>query len=101
MIIDMQEAMRPVIWRFEELANRIAGLVQKAREQGVPVIAVQQTGPPGTPFDPEAAGWQLSTKIGTLESDLRVSQTAETDPLRCAADDVPGPVEERPQHRAP
>jgi len=27
LIIDMQEAMRPVIWRFEQLAERIAGLV--------------------------------------------------------------------------
>lgn len=76
LIIDMQEAMRPVIWRFEQLAERIAGLARAARGAGVPVIAVQQTGAPGSSFDPEAAGWPLSDLIGITGSDLCVSKTA-------------------------
>lgn len=72
----MQEAMRPVIWRFEQLAERIAGVARVARGAGVPVIAVQQTGPAGSSFDPEAAGWPLSDMIGITDGDLCVSKTA-------------------------
>ncbi len=76
LIIDMQEVLIPVIWRGEELVDRIAVLAKSAREEGVPVIAIQQTGPPGTPFDPEARGWQLSTRLGVQEPDLRVRKSA-------------------------
>jgi len=76
LIIDMQEAVRPAIWRFEQLAGRIAALAREARENGVPVIAIQQTGPPGSPFDPETPGWQLSTALGVHDSDLRLRKSA-------------------------
>lgn len=68
--------MRPVVWRFEELSERIAALARAARESGAPVIAVQQTGPPGSPFDPESPGWQLSRTLGLQDSDLRVPKAA-------------------------
>jgi len=35
LIIDMQEVLIPMIWGGEELADRIAALVQAAREQPV------------------------------------------------------------------
>lgn len=68
--------MRPVIWRFEQLAARIGVLAQAARQTGAPVIAVQQTGPPGSPFDPETPGWRLSPAISIQDGDLCVRKTA-------------------------
>lgn len=76
LIIDMQESLIPAIWRGEELADRIAVLAESARKEGVPVIALQQTGPAGTPFDPKEPGWQLSPRLGMQEADLRVRKSA-------------------------
>jgi len=42
LIIDMQTALVPHLWRGEELADRIALLAQRARSQGAPVVAIQQ-----------------------------------------------------------
>ena len=41
-----------MLWRGAELVERIAQLVAAAHRARVPVIAIQQTGPPGSPFDP-------------------------------------------------
>jgi len=40
------------------------------------VIALQQTGPAGTPFAPEEPGWQLSARLGVQEADLQVCKSA-------------------------
>jgi len=72
----MQEMLIPVVWRGEELADRIAALAQAARDRGVVVVAIQQTGPAGTPFDPQAPGWQLSARLGAQQTDLRVRKSA-------------------------
>ncbi len=76
LIIDMQEVLVPVVWQGKELADRIAGLARAAREQDVPVVGIQQTGPPGTPFDPTNPGWQLSARLGIQSGDLRVCKSA-------------------------
>ena len=77
LIIDMQEVLVPMIWRGEELADRVAGLVQSAREEpDVIVVGVQQTGPPGSRFDPETPGWQLSARLGIQDNDVRVRKSA-------------------------
>ena len=72
----MQDVLIPAIWRGEELADRIASLAASARAQGVPVVAIQQTGPANTPFDPEQPGWQLSARLAMQDGDLRVRKTA-------------------------
>lgn len=76
LIIDMQIALVPALWRGEELASRIALVAQRARDRGVPVIAIQQTGPEGTPFDPEDPGWQLSPQLCLHDDDLRLRKSA-------------------------
>ncbi len=48
LIIDMQAALAPGLWRGEELTDRIALLAERARDRGTPVVALQQTGPAGT-----------------------------------------------------
>lgn len=73
LVVDVQVAFVPLIWRGEELVARIASLIAAARAEGVPVIGVQQTGPgmePGTP------AWQLSPGLGMVETDLRIAKPA-------------------------
>jgi nicotinamidase-related amidase len=76
LIIDMQEGLVPGAWRGEELADRIGKLAELARRSGAPIVAVQQTGAPGTEHDPEAAGWQLSRGLRLEDDDIRVSKTS-------------------------
>lgn len=76
LIIDMQTALVPHLWRGEELADRIALLAQRARSQGAPVVAIQQTGPARSPFDPADPGWQLSPRLHLSDEDLRVHKSA-------------------------
>jgi nicotinamidase-related amidase len=76
MIVDMQEVLLPLVWRGEELADRIASLARTARERGIPVIAVQQIGPTGTLFDPESPGTQLAARLDLQPTDVVVRKTA-------------------------
>lgn len=75
-IVDMQELLVPVVWRGEELAGRIGALARQARRHGIPVVAVQQVGPSGSPFDPESPGAQLTTRLGLAPTDVVVRKTA-------------------------
>ena len=76
LIIDMQSALVPELWRGEELADRIALVAARARNRGDPVLAIQQTGPAGTPFDPGNPGWQLSPRLQLHGDDLRLRKSA-------------------------
>ncbi|MFC9251533.1 cysteine hydrolase family protein [Amycolatopsis thailandensis] len=76
LIVDMQEMLVSLVWRGEELAARIAALARKARDLGVPVIALRQVGAPGTDFDPAAPGTRLSPLLGLEPVDVVVDKTA-------------------------
>jgi nicotinamidase-related amidase len=76
LIVDMQEVLIPVVWRGEALAARIATLARSARDRDVPVIALQQTGPVGSSYDPGEPGWRLSGRLGIQASDVRVRKAA-------------------------
>lgn len=76
LIIDMQAALVPILWQGKELADRISLVAERARGRGVPVVAIQQTGPPGTPFDPDDPGWQLSSHLRLQGEDLRLRKSA-------------------------
>ena len=76
LIIDMQAALVPELWRGEELADRIPLLAERARDRGAPVVAIQQTGPAATPFDPINPGWQLSPRLRLHDDDLRLRKSA-------------------------
>lgn len=75
-VIDMQQTMRQVLWRGADLVERIAELVAAAHRSGVPVIAIQQTGPQGSPFDPASTGWQLDPLLRLRDGDLRIRKSA-------------------------
>jgi nicotinamidase-related amidase len=75
-VIDMQAGMIPVLWQGAQLVERIGELISAARKAEVPVIAIQQTGPPGSPFDPVSPGWRLDARLGVGEGDLRIQKSA-------------------------
>jgi nicotinamidase-related amidase len=76
LVIDMQGAVVPALWRGDELVDRIASLVESAGTEHVLVVALQQTGPAGTPFDPEQSGWPLDPRLGIGDDDVRIRKTA-------------------------
>ena len=41
-VVDVQEAFRPVVRHFDRLAHNAGVLIQGAREMGIPVIATEQ-----------------------------------------------------------
>lgn len=73
LIVDVQVAFLPFIWRAEELVERIATLVTAAHASGTPVIALQQTDPRLAAGSPE---WQLSPGLGLLDTDRRIEKQA-------------------------
>ena len=73
-IVDMQEVLIPVVWNGPELADRIADLADRARAQGVPVIALQQVG--GAMFEPGAKGTELSHRLRLQPTDTVIQKTA-------------------------
>ena len=73
-IVDVQEVLVPLIWRGAELADLIAGLADRARAQGVPVVALQQVG--GAMFAPEAPGTRLSARLRLQPQDVVVQKSA-------------------------
>ncbi|GAA2827046.1 isochorismatase family cysteine hydrolase [Crossiella cryophila] len=75
-IVDMQEVLIPLVWQGAELADRIAALARDARRHGTPVLALQQIGPSGSMFDPDAPGTRLSARLGLEPTDVVVRKTA-------------------------
>ncbi|NKE57728.1 isochorismatase family protein [Lentzea sp. PSKA42] len=73
-IVDVQEVLIPVVWRGTELADRIAVLATKARDRGVPVVALQQVG--GEMFDPAKPGTRLAGRLRLQPSDTVIQKTA-------------------------
>lgn len=75
-IVDMQEMLIPLVWRGEELADRICSLAREARRSGTPVVALQQVGASGTAFDPALPGSRLSPRLGLGTIDVVIRKTA-------------------------
>ncbi|MFI9817698.1 isochorismatase family protein [Saccharothrix variisporea] len=75
-VVDVQEMLVPLVWRGEELVERIAVLVRRARDHGVPVVALRQVGPAGSAFDPASPGTRLSPGLGLGPSDVVIHKTA-------------------------
>lgn len=62
LIIDMQTGMfggAAPLWEGERVLATINGLIERARNAGVPVFAARHTGPPGSPIAPGSAAVQL------------------------------------------
>src|SRR6185436_11186931 len=72
----MQTALVPVVWCGDALAERLGRLVEQARAARVPVIYLQQDGPPDSPFAPGRPGWQLDARVQSADDDLVIRKTA-------------------------
>src|SRR6185503_5416439 len=86
-VIDMQNALVPVVWNGDSLAERLGGLADQARARGVPVIYLQQDGSPGTAHEPGTAGWELDSRVRCTPGDLVVRKSATDGFFRSGLDD--------------
>lgn len=79
LIIDMQQASfeRPTpVYGATGLVLRINSLARRVRAVAGQVIFIQFTGPDGTLYGPDEAGWQLLSDLEIESSDLRLRKPA-------------------------
>jgi len=65
-VIDVQQGMltfRRTLYQSEEMLRRIAGLLERAREAGVPIFHVQHDGGPGHILEKGSIGWPLHSAV--------------------------------------
>lgn len=62
LVIDVQQGMfmlsRP-LYQGQQVVERIASLLERARGENAPIFHVRHSGGPGHILEPETAGWQL------------------------------------------
>lgn len=78
LIVDMQQASLdrvPPLFDASGLIRRINLLACRVRESAGKVIIVQTTGPRGTPYDPDQAGWKMVSEIEIGPDDMVVQKT--------------------------
>ncbi len=79
LVIDVQVAViagETPAWEHEAVLGRIAGLLERARATGTPVIYVQHEEEGYPPLTPGAGGWQIHPAIAPLETEPRVRKRA-------------------------
>ncbi|MDA2812138.1 isochorismatase family protein [Nocardiopsis sp. RSe5-2] len=76
LVIDMHAFLVEGLWRGDGLARRIAGIVDRAHRQGVPVLVPHQVGPPGDLFDPALDGRGVSPLVGIRDEDRIIPKRA-------------------------
>lgn len=76
LIIDMQVGLVPAVKDGDQLVARLNALVSAARGVGVPVIFLQQDGPPGSRTEPHTPGWEIDPRVGREPGDLTLRKTA-------------------------
>lgn len=58
-----------------ELLGRIAGMIQRARAAGVPVVFVRNHGAAGEPDEPGTPGWELTSALPRLSAEPIVDRS--------------------------
>ncbi|TCP57571.1 RimJ/RimL family protein N-acetyltransferase [Tumebacillus sp. BK434] len=71
-VIDAQTALVEQVYQPERLLQNIAGLLERARAAGVPVVFVQDD----DVSEPGSDGWQVHPAIAPLETERRVRKKA-------------------------
>ncbi len=56
--------------------KRIAGLLERAREQHIPIVYIQHDGGPGHPLEVETSGWHIHPRIMPRAEDIVLSKRA-------------------------
>lgn len=65
LVIDVQVGIieGPGMAGTKEVLTTIAGLLQKARDENIPIVYVQHDGPPGHRVEPGTRGWRIHPEI--------------------------------------
>lgn len=77
MIVDVQQCMFALpqpLHRGEEVVRRIAGLLARARAQGLPVVHVQHDGGPGHVLAKGSAGWPHHPLVAPRDGEIVVEK---------------------------
>lgn len=77
MIVDVQQGMfaiRPPIYRGEEIVRRIARLLERARREGVAVVHIQHNGSAGDVLAKGSAGWPHHPLVMPRDGELVIEK---------------------------
>ena len=77
MVVDVQQGMFAVPsppYRGEEVVRRIAGLLERARAEGVPVVHIQHDGGPGHVLAKGAPGWPHHPMVAPRAGEMVVEK---------------------------
>jgi nicotinamidase-related amidase len=77
LIVDVQQGMFELpspLCRGEEVVQRIAGLLGRARAEGVPVVHIQHDGGPGHVLAKGSAGWPHHPLVAPRDGELVVEK---------------------------
>lgn len=74
LVIDVQNAVIETAFDRDGVVERLAGVIDKAREQLVPVIYIQHESPGYPPMTRGAEGWQIDSRITPLEGEIVIGK---------------------------
>ena len=77
MVVDVQQGMFAVpspLYRGEEVVQRIAGLLDRARAEGVPVVHIQHDGGPGHVLAKGSPGWPHHPMVAPRAGEMVVEK---------------------------
>src|SRR5260221_10114518 len=77
MIVDVQQGMFAVsqpLHRGEEVLQRIAGLLSRARAEGIPVVHIQHDGGPGHVLARGSSGWSHHPLVAPRAGEIVVEK---------------------------
>lgn len=81
---------------FDAAAQRAAGLLERARALGTPVIHVRHMGRPGGAFDPEAARGRIHAAVTPAEGETVVEKTLPNAFAKTTLDEILAALGARP-----
>jgi nicotinamidase-related amidase len=82
LVIDLQRGMftaGPEPHEGEAVLSRVAGLIEQARDQGIPVLHVRHDGGAGDPLERETPGWEIHSAVAPRAGEPIIDKT------RCSA----------------
>jgi nicotinamidase-related amidase len=77
MLVDVQQGMFDLpspLHRGEEVVHRLAGLLERARAEGAPVVHIQHDGGPGHVLARGSAGWPQHPLVAPRDGELVVEK---------------------------
>jgi nicotinamidase-related amidase len=77
LIIDVQNGLFDEAYEEDEaVLTCITGLIERAREQRIPIVYIQHDGEPGHPLEGGTQGWQFHPRIAPQSDDIVLGKRA-------------------------